>query len=165
MLAVVVAPNARSVVFCAGDRVVVRERCEVPGGSSDKVGDDGNSSEYARIRSVVPHRNTEAWLRYSNLVHEADADSECSTLLSPPPSRGDPLNTSASSAAQSDFDESARTGSRHTEEHTDARRWTPSRISTAQLSDMRNAAAAATEVIGATGSAANSEEGMEESDS
>ena len=110
---------------------------------------------------MVPHRKTEAWLRYSNLVHE-----ECSTLLSPPPSRVDPLNTSASSAAQSDFDESAQAGSRHTEEHTDARRWHPSRISTAQPSDMRNAAAAATEVIGATGSAraADSEEGMEESD-
>ena len=86
-------------------------------------------------------------MRYSNLLVEADADSECSTLLSPPPSRVDPLNTSASSAAQSDFEESAQTGSRHTDEP--ARRWHPGRISTGQLSDMRNNAAAATEEIGA----------------
>lgn len=125
----------------------VLERYEVPGGSSDSVGGNGTTTEYARIRSVVPHRQTEAHMRYSNLLVEADADSECSTLLSPPPSRVDPLNTSASSAAQSDFEESAQTGSRHREEP--ARRWHPGRITTGQLSVTSNDAAAATEEIGA----------------
>ena len=56
-------------------------------------------------------------------------------------------SSTASSAAQSDFEESAQAGSRHTEEP--ARRWHPGRITTGQLSVMRNDAAAATEEIGA----------------